>query len=115
MNACRRSDWRSRAICSFDLVVAECGDVKDGRDFVSRAGLLQQFEQVAVRIEQVQMTLLARTGMRRTAALETKHFKTSERAEALREKLPMAVSEPPGGRRVESGSRVGSASVEATG
>ena len=39
------------------FVVAERGDVKDGRDFVSRAGLLQQFEQVVVRIEQAQMTL----------------------------------------------------------
>lgn len=35
-----------------DFVVAERGDVKDGRDFVSRAGLPQQFEQVVIRIEQ---------------------------------------------------------------
>ncbi len=51
--------------------------MKDGRDFVSRAGLLQQFEQVVVRIEQAQMTLLARTGMRRAATLGAKDFKTS--------------------------------------
>ena len=33
--------------------------------------------QVVVRIEQAQMTLLARAGMRRAATLEAKHFKTS--------------------------------------
>ena len=59
------------------FVVAQRGDVKDGRDFVSRAGLRQQCEQVVVRIEQAQMTLLARTGMRRTASLEAKDFKAS--------------------------------------
>ena len=37
----------------------------------------QQFEQVIVRIEEAQMTLIARAGMRRAATLEAKDFKAS--------------------------------------
>ena len=62
---------------ALDFVVTERGNVKDRRDFVSLAGLLQQFEQVIVLIEQAQMTLLARPGMRRAATLEAKDFKAS--------------------------------------
>jgi hypothetical protein len=51
--------------------------VKDSRDSMRLAGLLQQFEQVIVRIEQAQTTLLARPGMRRAATLEAKDFNTN--------------------------------------
>ncbi len=59
-----------------DFVVAERGDMKDSRDFVRLTGLRQQFEQVIVRIEHAQMTLLTRAGMRRAATFEAKDFKT---------------------------------------
>ena len=51
--------------------------MKDRRYVVSLAGLLQQFEQVIIRMEQAQMTFLARPGIRRAATLDAKDFKAS--------------------------------------